>query len=1072
MRRVSAMSAVILASSCVGVPNDPPESSGLAISAMTGDEACAALREEKKKHSRVEVGRSDLLLERFRQLGARCDGVADDQHARDLDGTISGDAALAAALAPDQVAAWRELDRSTHGRANVSWDRERGTLGTLELGAYLDGASADAALEDYEARFGAMVRRMLGTTNAVGMLRVAQQTSDGSTKDIPASAHARYAHTYGELGVAGDIAYVTIAPSISVPGRWRATLTARWTNERNAGSIAAKLSADDAVGRARSSGEVTDGDVAAPTRLALCGSRLTPCYEIVLDNHHGGAWYYQIDATNGQVLESANQVAHYDGSLKVQAGVPYDGTSKPYRALTHANVYQGEGYTLYGTRQHCGYTTTGSWLVGVSKIGQTDASGGYTGLVANPSSDTSWRVDLRGYYFKDVSDVADLTLPNFTAGVSGYQFGLTRDYYRSRRAELYYLANWSRQVYTSAFADWSIGEMPFQYYETSAAGCGSPTYPEDCCSGYAAGSCIYVECDADWPSERGERRFREVLFHEHNHTYRAYSAPLCGSCTGSPTTAGTECGCWEEGRAMFAGLGMGKFEHTRGEYLPSLTYPANYTTAGSGGSVYKAGAIWTAIYTDFMLQGGVRQSLGTVTRNLGTPSNTTKMVGACSSSTDYTTCPSDSFYRHLVSSVDTNFRYEVSKAFHAHVTDADRATAGNQSFPWADETPDRTVSPVFLAVENGASITVTSGPDTGSGSLRLDHADDADVFSFVGRAGKSYLIETDTLATGVDTMIDVFSGESVIEASGDDCGASTRSCLTFTTTENRLYRVRVSSYPGRTVGPSATYQFKIRMLNDDVSDGTAGAAALAPDGNYQAGVFDTGTDVDVYRVASSGSQTLSFLGCSDAGVSTKVEVIDPTSAVISMITNTSCATAPQTVTIGAGVYFLRATAATGATGVYKVKASLTADIDVNNTLANAWLLDSSDARRLVATKFDSTSDEDWYKFTTTSGHWINVETYDMANGADTVIEVYGPTSMLFAQYYMTDTSGGKALGQWMLRDDDGAHASLGSRLSFFAPVDGTYYVRVRPYSSGAGTYKLMFSDIGYVSFWAEWDAHP
>jgi hypothetical protein len=166
------------------------------------------------------------------------------------------------------------------------------------------------------------------------------------------------------------------------------------------------------------------------------------------------------------------------------------------------------------------------------------------------------------------------------------------------------------------------------------------------------------------------------------------------------------------------------------------------------------------------------------------------------------------------------------------------------------------------------------------------------------------------------------------------------------------------------------------------------------------------------------------------------------------------------------------TSAASVTGAYKVRATLSTDIDVNNTLANAWELSSDPARRLVASKLESTSDEDWYKFTTGEGYWINLETFGL-NGVDTVIEVYAPTTTMWKTPWMTDTSGGRGLGHWMLTDDDGALPSLASRLSFFAPVAGTYYVRVKPYNAGSsGAYSIVFEDRGYRSFWAEWAAYP
>ena len=449
-------------------------------------------------------------------------------------------------------------------------------------------------------------------------------------------------------------------------------------------------------------------------------------------------------------------------------------------------------------------------------------------------------------------------------------------------------------------------------------------------------------------------------------------------------------------------------------------------------------------------------------------------------------CPYASYYglslradqvRH---SGKTQVQHEISSAFHYHVSDANKDIAGDQAFPWADETPNALRAPPFISVESG-SATVADGCEPGSGTLRFERADDYDTFVFFARSGSSYSISTHDLASAVDTFLEVLDrdGSETVLASADDCGLLNPrpSCLTFSAPGTGFYRVRVSPHPGSAIGPGKTYSLSLTKSGDDIGDALTTSAPLAPDGVLRVGAFETPSDVDVFRVSAGSAQTLSYLGCSGAGISTKVEVLNVFGTVIASNTNTSCSSAAATFSLpAAGTYFLRASSALLATGSYSVKALLTQDLDVDGSVANAWTLsNSATTGRLIATRFETMSDEDWYKFTTTTeGRFVIVETFGLATGADTVMEIYAPTSTIFGRPAtevdaLPDTSDGRGLGHWMIRDDDGALAPRGSRLAFIAPVAGTYYVRVRNVGAGSGRYLVAFEDTGVDS---PWSAYP
>jgi len=369
---------------------------------------------------------------------------------------------------------------------------------------------------------------------------------------------------------------------------------------------------------------------------------------------------------------------------------------------------------------------------------------------------------------------------------------------------------------------------------------------------------------------------------------------------------------------------------------------------------------------------------------------------------------------------------------------------------------------------------IDQGPDPGSGSLRFVTHSDYDTVMLFARATESYYIETTNLASGVDTVLNVLdkNGTETVLSSNDDCG-SVRSCLTFVPTTSGLYRIRAMPTPRSAIGPGATYRIQITIQGDDYGDDLAGSAPLAADGVARTATFNSTTDADMFRLASSAAQTLSYRGCSMVNVPTRVQVLNSVGAVLDTFVNTSCTTPMRTFSVGAGVYFLKAQPDTTTTGSYQIQATLTADIDIDSTPTNAYTLTNNDSTgRVLGARFETATDEDWYKFTASAGGtFFMVETFGLDAGVDTELEIYAPSSTLFGRTgtpdSLPDTSGGKGLGQWMLRDDDGAISLKGSRLAFFVPVAGTYYVRARNKSgSSAGKYYLMFEDTAIQTSWS------
>jgi len=466
------------------------------------------------------------------------------------------------------------------------------------------------------------------------------------------------------------------------------------------------------------------------------------------------------------------------------------------------------------------------------------------------------------------------------------------------------------------------------------------------------------------------------------------------------------------------------------------------------------------------------------------------MVGSCTdmNGDGYVTieeCPANSFYRHLLSANAALWlgqysrQYEISEVFHWHVTDADRQTPGVQGFPWADELPNYHGTPPFTAGAEVGQVTtdIAEGPGEGSGPVRFERTDDMDSVMFLGRQGETYYIETDGLPREVDTILEILwhlPGETVL-ASNDDCYRGTlRSCLTFSPSTTDYYIIRARPYPGSRVGRTATYEVRITPQADDYGDAIDRSAALVADATFLQAAFDYAGDVDVFKIPSSGNQVLTWLGCSgDPRFPVKVELLNDSGLVLAQGTHTSCSDPADSWSIGQGVYFLRASSPYSGTGSYQLKAATSLDIDVDSTAANAWVLDDGPATgKVIGTRFETGSDEDWYKLTSTQeGGLFVVETWGLGAGVDTVVEVYAPPETMYGRTgtpdSLPDTSGGQGLGHWMLQDDDGGLASKGSRLAFMTPVPGTYYIRVKMKpGSSPGRYYVAFSDVGWP--WYPW----
>jgi hypothetical protein len=1017
-----------------------------------------------------------------------------------VDARIDGDPALAQVLRAEQVTAWRELNQLARGSLQISWDTRTGTPEQLTPHMWFMGQDATAAYADLERRIGPLVDRMLGVgTDDALVLRSTEEfeTDDGVGGPERAQvAILRFAREHRSVPVFDDWYQVVLRTSdYGPPGSWVALITAHWMRDAAMPTLAS-VSDSQAVAIARASGKVAGGSIMEAPQLGIATIDREPRLVWKLSLQEGKtAWGYRVDALSGEIVQSASRSGHNaSGTLKAHVGRPGEGASKSPRAVPWANIYED-------TKAYTG-VAPGCWSGAIAQeqgdadriLGATNYWGAYTDLVGIDPYDTEWTIDYRGEYVQDRSEPSILHHDLFDAGTD-WTFPQEATHNRSRRGEIYYLLNYGyAQYYYGSY--WIPQFEPLSFYLLDRAPdpwsrCEYPYgNPQECCarSTHWVG-CINIECEgigvASLPSS--ERDFRQAVFHEQNHTVMEKTGNWCFNCGGTALTDGPECGCWEEGRAMFAAMAMSRFEAASLYWRPNRVYPYHWAS-----DYYYSGSNFTSIYGHVLLKMGVGPAMREVHTNMGSVDTNTRMVGLCTdlNSDGYVTvdeCPANSFYRNMLAADQAiwwakyQHQYELSEVFHAHVADADRATAGVQEFPWADEMPAYRVHPPFLAAEfpNAAGSTIGTVIDSpapyGGGKLRLNTADDHDTAMFLAREGITYVVETTLLSSGMDTYLEVLdkTGLETILAANDDCGASPRSCITFVPTATGYYRARVRSAVGGATGPNKTYRIRVASQDDDFGDVASGATALAPNNDPRYGVMHSASDVDVFRFVSSTAQTIEFNACTNRADTVKVELLDASSNVLATRVNNWCWPTPGSHAVGPGVYFLHVSHDTGTPGAYWVRAKADADIDIDSTPANAWPLTNDPVEgRLIGTVFEDQEDEDWYKFEAVEGVYYIVETWGVDSGISTWLEVYAPDTTVFGnigelEAIQEDTSG-HGLGHWMLSDVGGALAPGGSRLAFIAPADGTYYVRVQNLYESAGRYYVMFEDTGISSGWVEY----
>ncbi len=341
----------------------------------------------------------------------------------------------------------------------------------------------------------------------------------------------------------------------------------------------------------------------------------------------------------------------------------------------------------------------------------------------------------------------------------------------------------------------------------------------------------------------------------------------------------------------------------------------------------------------------------------------------------------------------------------------------------------------------------------------LNGSNDVDLYRFQASLGDTYVVRTENLADGCDTVLVVLTPELDVYYSNDDCSVDSRASEVqlFRFEESAFFYVRVQSanpgganlagnyditvekrpgnpekwYENLLVGAPPTKGY-LRSPADEsyfVFNGSAGSyyeilttnlSQPGPDGDP----VESDTALMVMMLDGSRFTTLGWDDNSSTEQSLGAEFVFR---------------APLTTS-----YFIAVFSASGRFGPYEISVQEVQGDPWGNPAGAADVRPDHDCFREWLT---SPGDQDWYSFAAEAGVSYWIQTTDLAYGSDTVVTLFGPD------------------GQTQLSSsDDALGCGYGSRIAWVAPADGTYYIRVtgygHPESGCLGSYCICVTTTG------------
>jgi pre-peptidase len=329
--------------------------------------------------------------------------------------------------------------------------------------------------------------------------------------------------------------------------------------------------------------------------------------------------------------------------------------------------------------------------------------------------------------------------------------------------------------------------------------------------------------------------------------------------------------------------------------------------------------------------------------------------------------------------------------------------------------------------------------------------DDEDWVSFQATAGSSYSIETLNLASGNDTVLELYAVDrTTLLDFDDDSNGNSASLIDYTASTTGLLYVR-SWNAWNEGGVALTYDLHIGTPPPcpDTSfepDNTAGQARAVAVGVLETHAFCLPSDEDwVSFPASAGTvyriETLNLASSTEthlqlyAGDRTTLLAEDYPDSGQQGSTIDFTATTSGSLYVMAANYF----GTEGPHVTYDLRIRLAppcpdVSLEPDNTVPQARAVSVGTTEHHA---FCVRDDDDWVSFSASAGTAYRIETLNLASGNDTYLELYA------------------ADGTTFLADDDDSNGNLGSLINHTPGTSGTLYVRSFNFS-GEGAPELTY----------------
>ena len=310
---------------------------------------------------------------------------------------------------------------------------------------------------------------------------------------------------------------------------------------------------------------------------------------------------------------------------------------------------------------------------------------------------------------------------------------------------------------------------------------------------------------------------------------------------------------------------------------------------------------------------------------------------------------------------------------------------------------------------------------------------DHDWVVFAATGGTTYTFQT-TIAAGSrsDTILDLYDANGTLITTNDDSAGTMQSTIVHTPSGSGNLFARVRQFNPGVYGSQATYALRVTSTactgadSNEPNDSIATATAYTG-GSTQSHNHACAGDRDFIRFAASRNMDYDIrtfaLG---TGADTVMTLLDSSGAVLALNDDGGGGAASRIAfrAPSDGNFFVMvrhfAPSAMGTTTNYSFMITSSGTSGTADSFENDDTQATADPITIAAPhanhNFHAAGDADWISFATTAGANYVVQTVNLGQYADTIVEVYNGTTLL-------------------IRDDDGG-GGLASRAAFSAPSGG------------------------------------